>query len=279
VKPLHPRRIRPSRLQSGFTLAELAIVLIIVALLLGGLLMPLSMQTDLRRYADTKKSMDEIKEALIGFALANGRLPCPADPLIADSTGNAGVERVGGCATAATQVGVIPWVTLNVAETDQWGRRFKYRVTYQFADSPNTTPALGTEVPVCAATAINSSFALCAWGDMKVQNRDPTSKTAYDIASLRLPAVFLSAGKNGYGAYTPQGGVYAPVPASNVDEATNAAAVPVPPVTLISRDKADISTPCSDTAGATPMCEFDDLVAWIPLTTLMNRMVVSGRLP
>ena len=269
--------MHPPRLEPGFTLAELAIVLVIVGFLLGGLLMPLSMQTDLRRISDTRKSMDEIKEALIGFALANGRLPCPADPTIPDSTGNAGVERAT-CATAATQIGVIPWVTLNVAETDQWGRRFKYRVTYQFADAIGTTLTLGSESPACipTITPTQSSFALCAWGDMKVQNRDYTSKSLYDIASLRLPAVFLSAGKNGYGAYTPQGTIYAPVPATNVDETTNATAATV---AFVSRDKTDISTSCSDTAVGTPVCEFDDLVAWIPLTTLMNRMVVSGRLP
>lgn len=277
MKQLQAQAIRLPRLQPGFTLAELAIVLLVVSILLGGVLMPLSLQMDLRKIADTRRTMDEIKEALIGFALANGRLPCPADPTIANGVANAGVERLA-CAIAATQVGVIPWVTLNVAETDQWGRRFKYRVTYQFADAIGTTFTLGSENPACipAIPPSQASFALCAWGDMKVQNRDPTTKAAYDIASLRLPAVFLSAGKNGYGAYTPQGTVYAAVPAGNADETTNATDATV---AFISRDKMDASTSCSDTAGATPMCEFDDLVTWIPLTTLMNRMVVSGKLP
>jgi hypothetical protein len=223
--------------------------------------------------------MDEIKDALIGFAIANGRLPCPADPTIADGTANAGVERTT-CATAATQVGAVPWTTLNVSEFDQWGRRFKYRVTYQFADAIGTTVTLGTESPACVPTSTptQASFALCAWGDMKVQSRDPStgSKTAYDVASLRLPAVIVSAGKNGYGAYTSDGLVHLSVPAANVDETTNAASATV---AFISRDVMDVSSSCSDTTGTTPMCEFDDLVTWIPLPTLMNRMLVSGRLP
>jgi prepilin-type N-terminal cleavage/methylation domain-containing protein len=271
VKPLHPHRIFQARLQPGFTLAELAIVLVIVALLLGGLLMPLTMQTDLRRIADTRKTMDEIKDALIGFAIANGRLPCPADPALADGTTNAGVERAT-CTTAATQFGVIPWVTLNVAETDQWGRRYAYRVTSTFADSI-AAATYGCTPPI---NPTQSSFALCASGDMKVQSRNPSTKIAYDMTSGVLPAVFLSAGKNGYGAYNTQGSIFAPVPASNVDETTNATAATV---AFISRDKTDVSTPCSDTTGTTPMCEFDDLVAWVPLTPLMNRMVASGRLP
>ncbi|MGP1675874.1 MAG: hypothetical protein ACTS6J_01795 [Burkholderiales bacterium] len=233
--------------------------------------MPLSLQMELRRYADTKKTMDQINEALIGFVLVNGRLPCPADPNIADGTANAGVERAT-CSIAATKVGVIPWVTLNVAEADEWGRRFTYRVTSIFADAI----AAATYGCTPAVNPTQSSFALCASGDMKVRSRNPSSKVAYDMTNVMLPAVFLSAGKNGYGAYTPQGNVYAAVPADNVDETTNASAATL---AFVSRDRTDASTPCSDTAGTASMCEFDDLVAFIPLTTLMNRMVVSGKLP
>jgi len=271
VKPSQAPGIHRHGRQAGFTLAELAIVLLVVGLLLGGVLMPLSMQMELRRIADTRKTMEETKEALIGFALANGRLPCPADPTIADGTANAGVERAT-CTTAATLFGAVPWVTLNVAETDEWGRRFNYRVTSTFADSiaaatygcvPTTNPTL-------------SSFALCASGDMKIQSRTVSTKALYDMTNVALPAVIISAGKNGYGAYTSQGIIYAAVPAANVDETANAASATV---IYISREKTEASTSCSDTAGATPMCEFDDLVTWIPLTTLMNRMVVSGKLP
>ncbi len=64
--------------QKGFSLIELAIVLVVVALLIGGLLVPLSMQIEQQRIRDTQKTLEEIKEALVGFAIANGRLPRPA---------------------------------------------------------------------------------------------------------------------------------------------------------------------------------------------------------
>ena len=48
---------------------------------------------------------------------------------------------------------------------------------------------------------------------------------------------------------------------------------------FISRDKMDASTACSDTGGTAPRCEFDDPVAWVPLTILMNRVAVYGKLP
>ncbi len=57
--------------RAGFTLVEMAIVLVIVGLLLGGLLMPLSAQVEQRRIGETQKALDEIKEALVGFAIAN----------------------------------------------------------------------------------------------------------------------------------------------------------------------------------------------------------------
>ena len=62
----------------GFTLVELTIVLIIIALLISGMMVPLSAQRDIQRIGGTQKQLAEIREALFGFAIINGRLPCPA---------------------------------------------------------------------------------------------------------------------------------------------------------------------------------------------------------
>ncbi|MGH6690515.1 MAG: type II secretion system protein, partial [Gammaproteobacteria bacterium] len=64
--------------QRGFTLAELAIVFVIVALLIGGTVLTLSAQTEGREITDTQRTLDQARDATIGFALRNGRLPCPA---------------------------------------------------------------------------------------------------------------------------------------------------------------------------------------------------------
>ena len=69
----------PSRQrQSGFTIVEIAIVLLVVGLMIGGLVAPLSSQLEQRRVGETVRAMDEAKEALMGYALRNGYLPCPA---------------------------------------------------------------------------------------------------------------------------------------------------------------------------------------------------------
>lgn len=265
---MRPHRICLPRPQPGFTLVELTIVLLIVSILLAGVLMPLSLQMELRRYADTKKAMDQINEALIGFVLINGRLPCPADPALADGVANAGMERLS-CTAAGTNFGVVPWVTLNVPETDEWNGRFTYRVTAGFADA--VPSSAGCSPP---AAPSNASFALCDNGDLKVRSR-ATNGTPYDMTNVALPAVFISHGKNSYGAYR-SNGTQIPRPPSNTDEYVNSSSTAV---IFFSREKSDALSPCNDGLGAGAMCEFDDLVAWIPLTTLMNRMVVAGKLP
>jgi hypothetical protein len=55
-------------------------VLVALALLLGGLLFALTTQVEVSRARETHRQLDEIREALLGFAAAQGRLPCPAVP-------------------------------------------------------------------------------------------------------------------------------------------------------------------------------------------------------
>ena len=61
----------PAGRSAGFTLAELAIALVIIGILLASSFIPLSTQMELRAISDTQRSMEAIKEALIGFAQAN----------------------------------------------------------------------------------------------------------------------------------------------------------------------------------------------------------------
>lgn len=125
----------------GFTLVEMAVVLTIVGVLLAGLLPTLSSQVEQQRRSETRKQMEEIKEALIGYAVINQRFPCPTtqtDPTQVDY----GVA-VGTCA-APTSEGYLPWKTLGLPEIDPWGLKrtataspwlgyFRYRVDPLFA--------------------------------------------------------------------------------------------------------------------------------------------------
>ena len=240
----------------GFTLVELAMVLMIVGLLLGGLIVPLSAQMDQRRTTETQKTLEEIKEALTGYAVINGQLPCPADPAIATGSAGAGVARTPPC-TGANSTGVVPWATLGTSETDGWGNRFTYRVSSDFADALGSTFGKDKDGNNCipVSTPLQSTFALCSAGTLNVLATSGGTNIA-----IQVPAVLISHGKNSAGAYTQSG---AQIPASgNADEAEN------------SDGDAD-SNYVSHTATPT----FDDLVVWMPNSILLNRMVTAGKLP
>src|SRR5258706_433834 len=211
----------------GFSLVELAVALAIIALLIAGALIPLSTQMDVRNGADTRRSMESIREAIIGFAQANGRFPCPAAGTVPAGGIDAFLRPAGAeqltpvtlppPATAActNSFGVVPWTTLGVPETDSWGRRFSYWVTPIFADSIDSLPATArfnntfpiAQTPDCTTPVpapTQSSFALCSLGSFKVNTRRESDHFATAIG-LVLPAVIISHGKNGKGAYVPAG--------------------------------------------------------------------------
>lgn len=265
----------------GFTLTELAIVVMVLALLLGGLTLTLSTQTQLRRVEDTQRVLETAKEALAGFAMTHGRFPCPADPTIATGAANAGVEQLTAGAPpqpCVTQFGALPWVTLGIAETDAWGHRLSYRVSSAFGDTDNTTvgPVSATP-PDCPAmppaNVSNPSFMLCSQGDITAQTRNPTNRSLRTLAAT-LPAVIISHGPNGFRAYQPNGLQLGAPP--GVDEAANANSGST---SFIVREVNPGAANCDDGDITRPLCEFDDLVAWVGLPILMNRMVASGKLP
>ena len=93
--------------QRGFSLVELSVVILVLGLLLGGLMGPLSAQRENARLKDAKDQLDGVRIAIEGFALANGHLPCPATP----ASGGSAALAPGAC---AVQHGFVPATTLDL---------------------------------------------------------------------------------------------------------------------------------------------------------------------
>lgn len=124
----------------GFTLVEMAIVLLIMALAIGGGLSVFSGQMELQKIKETNKAIEEAKEALIGYAashldaLNRPYLPCPDKTApggagVAPNQPNDGLEDRTGAGGCVVVEGNLPWVTLGVTGLDGWANRFRYRPT------------------------------------------------------------------------------------------------------------------------------------------------------
>jgi prepilin-type N-terminal cleavage/methylation domain-containing protein len=101
----------------GFNLIEMAMVLLIVALLMSSILIPLPKQIDHKKIAATQQHLEEIKEALLGFVVLHERLPFPelaGQSLLFEEM----IEVVEG---------YLPWINLGVGRYDAWGNPFRYR--------------------------------------------------------------------------------------------------------------------------------------------------------
>jgi len=117
----------------GFTLIEMAIVLLVIGLLLGGLLTPLSTKIEHERYKGSRSELEKVINSLMGYAVVNRRLPC------SDTNGD-GVEDNVGTANCSDE-GTVPWVTLGAGKEDAWGHSIRYRVDLFFSTSPIGDPA------------------------------------------------------------------------------------------------------------------------------------------
>jgi len=164
------------KIKRGFTLVEMAIVLLVLGLIIGGLMGPLKTQMGRLDRKETLKEINLIKESIVGFALRNGRIPCP-------DTDNDGAEDMSGD-NCANELGKVPWATLGVGRYDGWKRPFTYRVDNSFADTSDGSGCADTDV-------VGVSFELCSTGGISV-----LASQGGSAVSSNVPAVIVSHGHN-----------------------------------------------------------------------------------
>jgi prepilin-type N-terminal cleavage/methylation domain-containing protein len=276
VRTATPADSCPQSLGSrGFSLVEMAVVLAIVALLLAGLLLPLGAQIDQKNASETQRILEEAREALVGFALINGRLPCPA------TSTSTGLESPTGGVCTNPHDGFLPARTLSIYPqnpagfaVDAWGNPIRYAVSnvsssvfttvptgsagirYQVQLNGMSAPALQPDLRICTTatdlTGAGTGSAACATG------MDITGTTS-------VAALVFSVGKN-----------FAAAGAASTDEQANWTPAANNLLTS-SRDRVFVSR--SSTPSGASTGEFDDMVVWLTAPTLFGRMISAGVLP
>lgn len=258
----------PSRCRehaNAFTLIEVMVVMVILAVLAGGLAIPLATQLQLRRQEETRRQLDDAREALLGFTVAHGRLPCPATGASngEESFAAGGAAGNGNCATFHS--GYLPGATLGLSPLDPEGfvrdawqgprNRIRYAV---FGDgqaingvSNPLTRTNGMQSATLAGLGAASHYLhICTSGALA---RAGDCGPAVNQLTRKAALVLLSLGPNA-----------AADPAPGGDEARNLDGSGV----FVYRE-----------SSIAPGREFDDVVAWVPIHLVINRLVLAGRLP
>ncbi len=112
-----PRRPAAHPLR-GFTMVEVAISLVLLALAAGGIVAVLRQQIEQRKIADTAAILGSANDALLAFVTTYGYLPCPA---ISAGNGVEWVVMVGATRTCPVETGFLPAKTLGMNNLDTAG--------------------------------------------------------------------------------------------------------------------------------------------------------------
>jgi prepilin-type N-terminal cleavage/methylation domain-containing protein len=242
----------------GFTLVELAVVVAIVGFLMASAMYVLSAQMEQRSFEETRRRLEQAREFLLAYAMANGRLPCPASAASngAEVIAAAAASGTGGTCTLSYN-GYLPAATIGFPQTggdaralDAWGNPIRYAVsrtsephfTGNVALKANWTTVAPADIDICLhLAAVDQST--CGAASNRVVN------------SGTVVAVVWSQGRN-----------FASAGAPGVDEKNNNDAFPA----FVSR------TPSPSGAADG---EFDDMMVWIPVGLLYGRLIAAGALP
>lgn len=239
-------------LERGFSLVEMAVVLIILGFVLGALLMPLQAQRNQLFQTQTESTLDTARKALLGYAQSQGHLPCPA------TAGSGGAEQPLGGGSCSQQVGFLPAATLGIQPVDSngfavdgWNNPIRYAITQKNTSGGAATPDFTTanEMANIGISTLAPDIRVCA-----------TSTAASCTATINLTnnavAIIYSLGATGSQA------------SGGADETENLNAIASVDTVFVSHEAR-----ANDING-----EFDHLMVWISPYVLYSAMIEAGQL-
>jgi len=288
------------------------VVLAIVGLLLGSAMYTLSARIDEQNRLDTRRKLEEAKELLIGFALVNGRLPCPArlchdgaactitggDEVRLSTTGeckftSAGAEDYwGGQLSDTTVGGFLPGRSIGYQPVDAagfaldaWGNRIRYAVARSVLQS-TSCPSPSAPPPLFPHWTSRENLKANGIACKPCDGSSPCYPTTAQLAITDLLICSGAVVASGTGIASTscaanQGvtnqGVVAAVVFSTGKNGSIASTAGANELENVDGDNVFISKTPDPVGTATG--EYDDILVWIPVGVLYGRMVSAGVLP
>lgn len=245
-------------LHRGFSLMEMAVVLMIVGTMMSGVLVAISQTTENSRRSTAITELRRIEDALYGFAQTNGRLPCPATAASGGDESPAG----GGDCTAwhgfipASTLGLFGDVNADGLLLDPWQNPYRYSVAS--TDLTNgrafTSTAGMDELYQSAATVLANDTDLLSVCD--------SAACTGTILGDTIPAIVLSMGAD-WATFTS---------ANELENASGATLVNGGNSYTVTNTNNFVVTDYAED-------QFDDQLIWLSPYLLFNRMISAGKLP
>jgi type II secretory pathway pseudopilin PulG len=287
---LHRKRL------AGFSLVELAIVLLITTIILSAGLSLLTLKREAGQREATQKKQETIKQALINYLGKNLRLPCPGDITGAELVRSASATPP----PCPSYSGIVPFKELGLdreSALDGWENFITYVVSPPVITSSPTQPASPapllttawlytynsitpsstspftktiTLTPPNPGTPPNDAafWSSTSTGGIKITNG--TNTIADPLNATGAVVTLVSYGKNGYGALNIKGGTNDSSAAALNEVANISPASSVQSPSVIKRDTTD-----SPTATGGP---FDDIVLPLSAYDLTGPLITNGTL-
>ncbi|WP_038125849.1 type II secretion system protein [Thiomicrospira pelophila] len=190
--------------QTGFTLVEIAIVLAILGIVLGGLFAGTSALRETAKFKEDQQKLQDIKAALLSYVAVNHYLPCPTNTI----DGNTGLQsppenRATTDGSCDVTYGYLPYADLGTHAVNAYGVPFSYVVNQQANLTTNTSNEAHSASYFGAANCnINAGSPPCFYKDTPPTAADTgsgnfriTNGTSQVLAD-NIPLLVISHGQN-----------------------------------------------------------------------------------
>jgi type II secretory pathway pseudopilin PulG len=278
----------------------MAIVLVIVTILIGGLAVPLSAQIQARRIAETNRTLDEVRDAILGHAMSHTTGSCTC----AYTSGTLESSPTTTCPTNLCPTSVTGTATLTIGPrhflpcpdklddgnplttddgdgvADKTGSGPTATCVKPYGYLPWATLGVGNQdawgnrlrYSVTDAFSRSAGFSNSDEGDLTVCSSSlnaGASDCAPGNVADKIPVVILSQGPNGWGALNISGTTQAPL--GGIGEKEN--------VNIDTEFVNSLPYKPANGSAAEQAKEFDDLVRWISADQIRGRVCPSGGCP